>query len=225
MIKVCDTYLSRALLGDIGMHRKKPWEFLGWLITTFQGNKGRDRDGDGVRDEGFSKGDYTHCFIVTQLPEPDAEVKEVRPGFFEVKNPIIKKDSEGRIIYSSAGMKCHATYPRVIQESINWGETHFELWRPRNVSGEDVTKVIQWARSKIGRGYNLWQFVTIGLVAKLNEWVCSHFVFDAFYKTTQFKPHPVILSPEGKLDNLATVNDLVNSGKMYKIRYDGLLPL
>lgn len=227
MLKVRDTYLSAIIHGDIGMHRAKPLlegDVLGQIIVLGEGNLVPDRDGDGKMDKGFSSGDYTHCFIVTQPPDPEAEVEVVRTDFLT-----------GRKIYkvldkSRSGTKCHATWPFVKEEPIDWDSDSFELWRIRSISKRywvskvippEVWRMIKWARDRRGTIYNLLQFLTFGLFSFPNSWVCSHFIFDAAYESTENMDVPVILSPDGVFDKLGTPNDLINSLKMIRVRYEG----
>lgn len=229
-LKVKDTYLSAVIHGDIGMHRAKSLlegDVLGQIIVLGEGNRGKDEDGDGVKEPGRSSGDYTHCFFVTQPPDPEAEVEAVRTD-----------QKTGRIIYKvkdkkKSGLKCHATWPAVKEEPIDWDSDYFELWRVREISRRywaankqvppEVWRIIKWARDKRGKIYNWLQFITFGLVHIPNSWVCSHFVFDGCYESTQYMDRPIVLSPDGVFDQLATPNDLINSLKMIRVRYDGVL--
>lgn len=228
-LRVKDTYLSAVIHGDIGMHRSKgilAGDALGDLIVLGEGNRGRDEDGDGILEPGRSSGDYTHCFFVTQPPDPEAEVEVARID-----------EHTGRKIYrvkdkSKAGLKCHATWPCIKEEPIDWTESHFQLWRVREISRKywaagkvippEVWRVVKWARDRRGRVYNWLQFVTFGLLQLSNSWVCSHFIFDGYFESTQADKEPIVLSPDGMFDQLATPNDLINSGKMIRVRYDGV---
>lgn len=229
-LKVRDTYLGSVIHGDIGMHRAKKLHEGGGLLDIIipigEGNQGRDEDGDGAREPGRSSGDYTHCFIVTQPPDPDTEVIVARRDSRTGRNIYKVKDRK------KAGLKCHATWPCVKEEPIDWDESHFELWRSRDINRKywalgkclppEIFRIVKWARERRGKIYNWLQFVTLGLLEFPNSWVCAHFVFDAYFESTQFEKNPIILSPEGMFDQLATPNDLVNSGQMIRTRYDGL---
>ncbi len=230
MLKVKDTYLSKIMLGDVGMHRARgllAGDFGGALIMVGSGNRGRDEDSDGDKEPGRSTGDYTHCFVVTELPDPEAEVVSV--GKDEIGRDIFKVKNK-----KLSGLKCHSTWPCVKEEHIDWEQHHFELWRVREISrrywaaGEvsppAVHKAIAWVRGKIGTGYNWLQFITLGLIHLPNSWVCSYFVNDAFYEATQFDQRPIVLSPDGKFDALPTPNDLINGLKMFRVTYLGELP-
>lgn len=229
-LRVKDTYLSAVIHGDIGMHRAKSLlqgDVLGQIIVVGEGNAGRDEDGDGKKEPGRSSGDYTHCFFVTRPPDPEAEVEIVRMD-----------EKTGRKIYkvkdrNKSGLKCHATWPCVKEEPIDWDwdSDYFELWRVREISRHywgagkqvppEVWRIIKWARDRRGKIYNWLQFMTFGLLHLPNSWVCSHYIFDGCFESTQHDTHPIILSPDGMFDQLATPNDLINSGKMIRIRYDG----
>ncbi len=229
-MKVKNTYLGAVLHGDAGMHLSKGFlagDVLGGIIVLGEGNRGRDEDGDGKPEPGRSSGNYTHCFIVTQPPDPEAEVE------------IVGWSNAGRAIYKvkdrkKSGLKCHATWPFVKEEPIDWDSDFFELWRVRSISKRswarlktlppEVYRIVKWARDKRGKVYNWLQFITFGLLHLPNSWVCSHFLFDAYYESTQFTDNPIVLSPDGVFDQLATPNDLINSGKMIRVRYDGRLP-
>lgn len=235
-LTVKDTYLSHVRLGDMGAHKNKglaKGDAIGTVIEVGQGNRGRDEDGDGIPEPGRSSGDYTHDFIVTAVPHPDAEVKHVRT------------DEYGRKIFEVidkklAGLKTHATWPVVKEEPIRWEEEYFELWRIRSIGAKlnkmapvastldieyppEIYRMVKWARDRRDRPYNLLQFFTFGLASQLNAWICSHFYFDAAYESTQHQEKPIILSPDGVFDQFVTPNDLINSGKMYKPRYTGLI--
>lgn len=229
-MKVKDTYLSVVMLGDTGMHLKRglfKGDVLGEVIVQASGNRGRDEDGDGKHEPGRSTGNYTHCFTVTELPDPEAEVVSVG------------KDRYGRDIYKvkdkkKSGLKCHSTWPWVKEEHIDWEQHHFELWRVREVSrrywvGGGVTPqvahdMIAWVRARKGRIYNWLQFITLGLFRLAHSWVCSCFLHRGWYEVTQTEPNPIILSPDGKFDALPTPNDLINGLQMIRVTYLGKLP-
>jgi hypothetical protein len=229
-LRVKDTYLSAVIHGDIGMHRAKSLlqgDVLGQIIVVGEGNQGRDEDGDGDREPGRSSGDYTHCFFVTQPPDPEAEVEVVRTDKVTGRKIYKVKDKK------KSGLKCHSTWPCVIEEHIDWDSDYFELWRVREISRRywaanktippEVWRIVKWARDKRGKIYNWLQFLTFGLIHIPNSWVCSHFIFDGCYESTQFMDEPIIVSPDGVFDQLVTPNDLINSGKMIRIRYDGAM--
>lgn len=222
MLKVKDTYLSKILLGDIGMHTAKSiidGGVLDQIIVWGSGNPGLDEDGDGNPEPGRSSGNYTHCFIVSQVPDPEAEVE------------IVRKDKKtGREIYrvkdkKLAGIKVHSTWPVVIEEPIDWSEDHFELWRVRDVSKHYWSKtprklpsyipnVIDWAINRTGRIYNIAEFLTFGLFRFSHSWKCSNFVSEAYYQATEFTDKPKILTPSGRFDSFVTPNDLINSRQL-----------
>lgn len=220
-LKVKDTYLSKIILGDVGMHTAKTileGDILGPLIVWGEGNQGIDEDGDGDIDPGVSSGDYTHCFLVTELPDPEAEVIEVR-----------KDEKTGRPIYKvidrkKSGKKFHSTWPCVKEEPIDWDSDHCEFWRVRQVSQEywknnktvpeSVSHAIAWAKSKKGKIYNFVEFMTFGLIKLPHSWKCSDFVFSAYFEATQFSKDAIILTPSGRFDSFVTPNDIINSKKM-----------
>jgi hypothetical protein len=233
-MKVKDTYLSAIVEGDIGMHRSKglfAGDILGPLIVLGEGNRGRDEDLDGDYDEGYSSGDYTHCFLVSERPDPEAEVKAVS---------VDKKT--GRVIYKvvdpkKAGLKIHSTWPCVKEEPIKWEESHMQMWRVRrlskvyrsmdskmNIIPQIVINMIRWARDRKGQQYDWLNLITFGLISLPNGRHCSRFVFDAVKAVSQFtdRRDDYILSPEGMHDGLPTPNDLINSRKMIRLRYRGL---
>lgn len=225
VLKVKDTYLSKVRVGDVLMFvRGEKGDWLGHIIVWGSGNKGRDRDGDGKRDQGHGKGTYTHTGWIKETPDPEAEVKEVG------------KDDAGRIVYEvidpkKAGVLVHATWPKVKAEPVKWGEKTIELWRIRAFAHEFekygsslmAQRCVNWASERIGRVYNIVQFLTFGFLRLSFSWVCSGLVFRPVKRFTRFISQQVILSPEGRFDKLPTPNDLVNSGKMYRVRFTGLL--
>lgn len=228
-LKVKDTYLSSVIKGDIGMHTAKSLlegDVLGQIIVLGEGNSGRDEDGDGEKEPGRSSGDYTHCFIVTEPPDPEAEVIHVRTDKLTGRKIYKVKDRK------KAGLKCHSTWPVVKEEPINWDSDHFQLWRVRSISQhywknnktlpKSIDHVIEWARDKKGKFYNVVEFLTFGLIRLAHSWKCSNFVSDAFFESTQFDDEAIILTPDGRFDPFVTPNDLINSGKMIRVRYDGL---
>lgn len=230
-LRVRDTYLSAAILGDVGMHLAKgllKGDFGGAIIVEGSGNRGRDEDGDGVREPGRSCGNYTHSFTISEAPDPEAEVEAVRIN------------EAGRTIYqvldkAKAGKKIHATWPCVKHEPIDWENEYFELWRVRSISRRywaagkvvppEVHETIAWMRKRIGRVYNWVQFLTFGLLRLANSWVCSGFTFKGFLAGSARVPGlaKIILSPDGRFDALPTPNDLVNSLKLIRVRYQGEL--
>lgn len=230
-MKVKDTYLSAIIEGDIGMHASKGFlggDILGPFIVLGEGNLVPDRDGDGKWDPGYSSGSYTHCFMITQRPDPEAEVEAVR---------VDKKT--GRVVYrvldkKRAGTKIHSTWPTVTEEPVKWEETHMEMWRIREVSRrywkamqvpEIVQRMITWTRSQKGQPYDWLNLITFGLVSLPNGRHCSRFIFDAAKIASVYEQgdrRPFILSPEGEFDGLPTPNDLVNSQQMIRLRYKGM---
>lgn len=234
MLKVKDTYLSTILKGDIGMHKAKSLmdgDVLGQIIVVGEGNGGRDEDGDGDNEPGRSSGDYTHCFLVTEPPDPEAEVEQVKIDIRTGHKIYKVKDRK------KSGLKCHSTWPVVKEEPIDWDRSteFFELWRVRTISrnywqnGKTlpliVDHVIRWARGKKGRIYNIAEFLTFGLLRFSHSWKCSNFISEAFYEVSQFEEKPIVLSPTGKFDPFVTPNDLINSGQLFRVRYDGLKPV
>lgn len=238
-MKVKDTYLSAAIAGDVGMRTARglfKGDVMGEVIVIGSGNQGKDEDGDGIKEPGRSSGRYTHCFFVVRPPDPEAEVIP------------IKTNKAGRIIYKVkdkklAGLKIHATWPCVKEQPIDWESDNFELWRVRSISRkywilrkslgigcypnqylpEEVFRILKWTKKRIGRVYNWLQFISFGLFHLPNSWVCSHFIFDGCLDATRFDEEPIVLSPDGKFDSLPTPNDLINSLKMIRVRYDGEL--
>jgi hypothetical protein len=258
IIRVKHTYLSRVKFGDRLVYRWKGLiphlDFLGFIEVVGQGNTGTDRD---PAAPGFSKGDATHMAIVTQLPDPEAEVELIRVD--EFGREIFKvKDSTTFIVEehrtskwqdeidtikrktSAAGIKFEATWPRCQQWVIDWENEFMEVWRPRRAVPEDF--IAERALFDIDLGpdpertakqYDLAEFVTFGNVRLANAKICSEAASVRLCEAStvvnalaDLKRAPIVLTPDlkGILDPFITPNDNINSGELYRVTFQGLLP-
>lgn len=243
-LKVKDTYLSRLHVCDILMYMYRgiipDLDLLGSLIVAGEGNEGRDRDGDGKPDIGPGKGIYTHCAWLRDLPDPEAEVEEVRPGIFrvqdhktwteEIKRPAHYQDSWriDRYLRSKAGIRIHATFPKVVENTVDYDHDHMEVWRIRNLTPEVAAGITRLVNDMIGYNYNIAEFVTFGLVRQAHSKICSQFIAEpAYYASMLLGTHSIGLTPDVagvRGDVLITPNDIINSGSVFRPAYQGLLP-
>jgi hypothetical protein len=240
-MKVKDTNLINLQPGDVLMYRAgallwPDFDVLGNLIKVVEGNKGQDRDPNAP---GLSSGDYTHCAWVRDTPDPEAEVEEVQPGVFKVMDgqtwiEKIKMPTrwEGETetferLCCKMGTRVHSTWPVVKQESIDWENPHAEIWRIRNMTPAIAAGIIKLANDMIGWKYDLAEFLTIGALHLPSAKVCSRFISDIAYNASMLLSDqaPMCLTPDisGNEDKIPTPNDLVNSGWLYKVRYQGIL--
>jgi len=242
MPKVKDTYLSTVKIGDLLLYRYRglipEGDFLGALIAWGEGNTGRDGK------PGFSKGDYTHVARVFDCPDPEAEVEEVKPGIFRVIDSKMETNLESRPSFwedeiiqvkrqkSRAGIKFEATWPLCQQWVIDWENPYMEVWRMRDIKLEDLKVIRALDDAAIGKQYDLAEFITFGNLRLPNAAVCSeiaatHPYYASIAVNTLYSLDraPIILTPDVKemLDTEITPNDVINSGRVYKIRYQGLL--
>lgn len=236
---VKDTNLINVQPGDILMYRAgdllwPDWDVLGGLISLLEGNEGRDRD---PKLKGWSKGDYTHCGWVRDVPNPLAEVEEVQSGIFKVRDGNCWKEVEclpskwegeveaRKILRCNMGIRIHATWPCIKQESIDWENSHMELWRMRRATPEIVDGILKLAMDKIGWQYDISDFLTFGGLHLPSAEICSEFIEEqAYYASMLRSDKPKIeLSPRGHADAQKTPNELINSGELVKITYQGAL--
>jgi len=249
VVKVKDTYLSNIQRGDILMYRAgsflwPDWDILGGVISTFEGNEGQDRDDDEKQDKGYSVGDYTHCAFVEEVPNQEAEVIEIRDDIFKIKETNKKVleitrpgkwENEiltGKRITSDAGVRIHATWPNVRQNTIDWENSHMEVWRIRNITPEIVDGTLKLADDMLELGstpayqYDVAEFMTFGNIRLPNGRICSQFIAEPVYYSSMLlgENTPICLTPDidKNRDLQITPNDIVNSGEVYKIRYQGI---
>lgn len=245
-MKVKDTYLSKIQPGDVLLYRAgallwPDFDVLGALISGLEGNQGRDEDGDGKTEPGRSKGDYTHCAWVRDIPDPEAEVEEVsdRPGIFKVKNgqttfevvefPSEFADEKKTVnrLRCPMGIRVHATWPVVKEESVDWENPHMEVWRIRRMIPAIAAGVFRLANDMIGYQYDLAEFLSFGFLHLPSAKICSEFIADLAYNASILLSDeaPICLTPDisGNKDCEKTPNDIINSGEMIKIRFQGVL--
>lgn len=238
-MKVRDTNLINIHRADVIMYRAgvllwPDFDVLGNIIKVFEGNKGTDRDPNAP---GLSAGDYTHCAWVRDVPDPDAEVEEVQPGIFKIlenrtwtetiKMPTSWENDfeEVERVRCKTGIRVHSTWPVVKQESIDWENPHSEVWRIRNMTPAIAEGIMRLANDMIGWKYNLAEFLTLGVLHLPSAKVCSRFISDIAYNASILLSEnaPMCLTPDvaGNEDQIPTPNDLINSGWMYRVTYQG----
>lgn len=244
-LKVKHTKFMYLRQGDILMHRAgdllwPDWDVLGGLIAGLEGNTGTDRD---PKAPGWSKGDYTHCGWLRDLPNPEAEVEELsdRPGVFKIKDGSTwqrqetlpgRWDEEPTIVKnrltSNMPIRVHATWPKVLEETIDLENKHMEIWRLRRATPEIIFGILKLANDMIGYQYDLANFFTFGNLHLPSSDICSEFISDAAYYSSMLfsQQYPIMLTPDilGNRDKQKTPNDLINSGEMFKVDFQGLLP-
>lgn len=243
-MKVKDTNLSKLQKCDIMMYMYAgifpALDILGGIIVAGEGNEGRDRNQDGKPDVGPGKGIYTHCAWLRDLPDPEAEVEEVRPGIFKVRDHstwtekverpghyqsqiVIKKRTR-----SKAGMRVHATFPQVREETADYDNEHMEVWRIRNLMPEVAEGIVKLINDMIGYQYNIAEFLTFGLARQAHARICSQFIGEpAYYASMLLGKQPIELTPDIagiRGDQLITPNDLINSGSVFRPTFQGLRP-
>lgn len=243
-LKVKDTYLSRLHKCDILMYMYAGiipnLDVLGAIIVAGSGNEGRDRDQDGKPDIGPGKGIYTHCAWLRDLPDPEAEVEEVRPGIFKVKDHAIWTEQVKRPAHyqdswkideykrSKAGIRVHATFPQVCEETADYDNAQMEVWRIRNLTPEVAEGITKLINDMVGYNYNIAEFVTFGLVRQAHAKICSQFIGEpAYYASMLLDKQPITLTPDIsgiRGDQIITPNDIINSGSVFRPTYQGLLP-
>lgn len=250
MIKVKDTNLINVKKGDVLMYRAgsflwPDWDVLGGIITEFEGNKGQDRDGDRKQDKGYSSGDYTHCTFVTEVPDPEAEVMPVGPNdYFKIKQTL-KSELEIEVptkwhdktvkkvrLLSNTGVRTHATWPCVRQDTIDWENSNMEVWRIKRLTDEMIDGVLRLVDDMLANGdvpayqYDISNFITFGNLHLPSAKICSQFVADPVYYASLLLGNdvPICLTPDINLnrDQQITPNDIINSGEAMRIRYQGL---
>jgi hypothetical protein len=244
MIKVSQTKFANLKRGDILMYRAgdllwPEWDVLGNLITSLEGNTGTARDPKAL---GYSSGDYTHCAWLRDLPDPDAEVEELpdRPGIYKIKDGATwieeelvpgRWDEEQLVakkrLTSLMPIRVHATWPCVLEETIDLENLHMEVWRMRRATPEIIEGVLKLANDMIGWQYDLADFLTFGNLHLPSAKICSEFIADIAYNASMLRSndYPICLTPDiaGNADKQKTPNDLINSGELIKIDFQGLL--
>jgi hypothetical protein len=243
VLKVKDTKFMNLRCGDILMWRAgdllwPEWDVLGALISTLEGNKGNSRDADGA---GYSKGGYTHCGWLRDLPDPEAEVEEVsdRPGIYKIvdgstqtrpdmlpgrwaENPI----EIVQRLSSKMPIRVHATWPQVKEETVDLENRHMEVWRMRRATPEIIRGVIKLADDMIGWKYDLADFLSFGNIHLPGAKICSEFVSDIAYNASMLRgdDYPICLTPDiaGNAAMQKTPNDLINSEELVRVDFQGL---
>lgn len=242
--KVKHTNLSKLQKCDILMYKYAGiipnLDVLGGIIVLGEGNEGRDRDQDGQPDVGPGKGIYTHCAWLRDLPYSEAEVEEVRPGIFKVKDHTLWPTQNlrpghyngesmiGIIKRSRAGIKVHATFPKVVEETADYDNEHMEVWRIRNLTPEVAEGITKLINDMIGYVYNVAEFMTLGLIRQAHAKICSQFIGEpAYYASMLLGVQPIELTPNIsgiRGDQIITPNDIINSGSVFRPTYQGRLP-
>lgn len=249
MPKVKDTYLSNIKKGDILMYRAgsllwPDWDVLGGIITAFEGNDGQDRDDDGKQDKGYSTGDYTHGAFVVETPDPEAIVADLGNDLFKImettKQTIINEKPnkwyEEKSIYerldSNSGVRTHATWPCVKQDIIDWENSSMEVWRIKRATPEIIEGILKIVDNMLAcgkipaYGYDIAEFITFGHIRLPSAKICSQFIADPIFYASLLlgKGIPICLTPdvEQNRDMQITPNDIINSGEIMRVRYQGL---
>lgn len=244
-IKVKHTKLMWLQQSDILMHCAgdllwPDWDVLGNLIKTFEGNKGTDRNPNAP---GWSKGDYTHCGWLRDLPDPEAEVEELpdRPGIYRIKEGRTwmrkevlpgrwaeKTEVEVERLSSYMPVRVHATWPEVKEETMDMENKHLEVWRMRRATPEIAWGILKLANDMIGWKYDLVDFLSFGNLHLPGAKICSEFISDIAYNASMLlgAEASICLTPDisGNADKQKVPNDLINSGELIKVDYQGLLP-
>jgi hypothetical protein len=244
MITVSQTKFTNLRRGDIlmwvaGTTLYPEWDVLGGLITSLEGNQGTDREPSAP---GFSSGNYTHCGWLRDLPDLNAEVEELqdRPGIFKIKDgstwlkdefiPGRWEEEPFRIVKRLASkmpIRVHSTWPCVLEETVDLENKHLEVWRMRRATPEIIDGVLKLANDMIGWQYDIADFVSFGNLHLPSSKICSEFISDIAYNASILlgKDYPICLTPDisGNADKQKTPNDLINSGELIKIDFQGLL--
>lgn len=245
ILQVKHTCLSLVRRGDIALWRAgdliwPDWDVLGNLIASLEGNTGTDRD---PKAPGFSKGDYTHCAWIRDAADPEAEVEEVsdRPGVFKIKNGdtwLREEQIPGRWneqpiqtvsrLASRMPIRVHATWPEVKEETIDLENPHLEIWRLRRATPAIIEGIMKLANDMIGYKYDVAEFLTFGQLHLPGARICSEYISDLAYNASMLRGEdfPICATPDllGNRDAEKTPNDIVNSGEIFRIRFQGLLP-
>ena len=228
-MKVKDCNLINIQVGDILLFEARGLlngDFLGELIADLEGGKGR----------------YTHAASVRDLPDPESDVEEVKPGIFKVSNgatwnePYTEEtqyaDSpeQKNRVRSHMGIKLEATFPKCQEWPIDWENEWMSVWRVRNLSPDNIKDIIRAQEDMIGWDYNIAEFLTFGLLNQAASKICSQFVSEPIYNTTLFRGNlagnfPIALTPDlaGIKDPEITPNDIYDSGNVFRVKYQGLL--
>lgn len=243
-LKVKHTKFMWLRQGDILMHRAgdllwPDWDVLGNLIASLEGNTGTGRD---PKAAGYSKGSFTHCGWLRDLPDPEAEVEELsdRPGVYKIKDGSTWKREvqlpsrwEGLLdvkerLTSKMPVRVHATWPVVKEETIDLENKNLEIWRMRRATPEIISGIIKLANDMIDWKYDTADFLTFGNIHLPGARICSEFIEDLAYNASMLlsENYPICLTPDiaGNADKQKTPNDLINSGELIKIDFQGLLP-
>jgi len=244
VLKVKDTNYMNLRRGDILIYNAgdllwPDWDILGGLISALEGNTGTARD---PRAPGFSKGDLTHAAWVRDLPDPEAEVEEVsdQPEVYKIKDGRTWKVDEflpGRWseepvrrverLASKMPIRVHATWPEVMEETVDLENRRMKVWRMRRATPEIIEGVMKLVNDMIGWKYDLANFLTFGNLHLPGAEICSEFISDPAYNASLLlsKKYPICLTPdiEGNADKQKTPNDLVNSEELFRVRVHGLL--
>jgi hypothetical protein len=228
-MKVKDTYLSLVQVGDI-------------LLFKSRGLLNGDVLGEVIADLEGGRGNYTHAAIVRDLPDPEADVAEVRPNVFKVvdgSTTTVQTMREGEHadevimvnrLRCPMGVKLEATWPKCQEWPIDWENEAMEVWRVRNLTPENISDVIALCNDMIGWDYNLFEFLTFGVLNQAHAKICSQFVSEPVYTTTLLRGNAIgkfsiALTPDiaGNKDQELSPNDIANSGHTYKITFQGKL--
>ena len=167
-------------------------DFLGELIATFEGGEGR----------------YTHVASVRDIPNPEAEVVEVQPGVFQVKeNQTVEEievetqfedySKKGFLLHNDTGIKLEATFPKCREGAIDWANPWMEVWRIRDLTDQNIKDILKLQQDMVGIGpvnghgehddawdYNVAEFLTFGLLNQAAAKICSQFEADPVYVAT-----------------------------------------
>jgi len=99
------------------------------------------------------------------------------------------------------------TFPKSKRSPIPY-EKEIELWRVKDITNEQIIKVIEWCKKNLGRWYNITHLITLGIKPGYG---CGDYCADAF------KSVGIILSIEGAKDKMVSPNEVCDSRLVYKI--------
>jgi hypothetical protein len=228
-MQVKDTHLTNVQVGDVlAWHNRG--DFLGNVISALQPSPGPNH----------TPGHYTdivHVAFVRRVPNPNAEVVEVRPGIFALKheeNYSLYEDkktawhdvvSHQPRFYSTAGVKLEATNPCVQENVIDWADPHMLVWRVRDLTPKMVQMTMLFADDMLGYQYDKANFLTFGAIRRPNARICSELVAESVYQgsLSVTKEYGIALTPDiaGNKDTQKTPNDIGNSGFVYELKFQG----
>ena len=99
--------------------------------------------------------------------------------------------------------------------------------KPKRKLASNSKLTPQLANDMIGYKYDLANFLSFGGVHLAAARICSEFISDLAYNASMLRgsDYPLCLTPDisGNQDAQKTPNDLINSGEMFRVPFQGLL--